>query len=256
MLRRSSRAIRRACSASPRPRSRAPATRGDRELVAALAKETSDIAKLEIAYALARGGDKRGTDALVGGAAAAARDVRLERRAGSRCSATSARTRRARRVPRRPQLRLGAARAARVLWPIRAAIKVLDDRPHGSEGEPDEQGARDDRARHRRPARRRAGAARAARRHGNARVRRGRARRPPRSRPRARCSWSSSTSRRCASARRARCAGSSPISTRGPLVAAAPRRARQPRRTPSRSRRPRPCSSLPVRPPGPSTSSR
>jgi HEAT repeat protein len=48
------------------------------ELVAALGKETSDIAKLEIAYAIARGGDKRGTDALVAALAAPRRDVRLE----------------------------------------------------------------------------------------------------------------------------------------------------------------------------------
>jgi len=48
------------------------------QLVTALAKETSDIAKLEIAYALARGGDKRGSDALVAALAAPRRDVRLE----------------------------------------------------------------------------------------------------------------------------------------------------------------------------------
>jgi len=48
------------------------------QLVTALGKETSDIAKLEIAYALARGGDKRGSDALVAALAAPRRDVRLE----------------------------------------------------------------------------------------------------------------------------------------------------------------------------------
>jgi HEAT repeat protein len=48
------------------------------QLVAQLGKETSDIAKLEIAYALARGGDKRGSDALVAALAAPRRDVRLE----------------------------------------------------------------------------------------------------------------------------------------------------------------------------------
>jgi HEAT repeat protein/YHS domain-containing protein len=48
------------------------------QLVAALGKETSDIAKLEIAYAIARGGDKRGTDALVDALRAPRRDVRLE----------------------------------------------------------------------------------------------------------------------------------------------------------------------------------
>lgn len=48
------------------------------QLVTALGKETSDIAKLEIAYAIARGGDKRGTDALVDQLHAPRRDVRLE----------------------------------------------------------------------------------------------------------------------------------------------------------------------------------
>jgi HEAT repeat protein len=48
------------------------------QLVAQLGKETSDIAKLEIAYAIARGGDKRGSDALVAALAAPRRDVRLE----------------------------------------------------------------------------------------------------------------------------------------------------------------------------------
>jgi HEAT repeat protein len=47
-------------------------------LTAALGKETSDIAKLEIAYAMARGGDKHGTDALVEQLHATRRDVRLE----------------------------------------------------------------------------------------------------------------------------------------------------------------------------------
>jgi HEAT repeat protein/YHS domain-containing protein len=48
------------------------------QLVAALGKETSDIAKLEIAYAIARGGDKRGSDVLVAALSAPRRDVRLE----------------------------------------------------------------------------------------------------------------------------------------------------------------------------------
>ena len=48
------------------------------QLVAQLGKETSDIAKLEIAYAIARGGDKRGSDALVAALQAPRRDVRLE----------------------------------------------------------------------------------------------------------------------------------------------------------------------------------
>ena len=48
------------------------------QLIAQLGKETSDIAKLEIAYAVARGGDKRGTEALVAALQAPRRDVRLE----------------------------------------------------------------------------------------------------------------------------------------------------------------------------------
>lgn len=47
-------------------------------LAAALTKETSDIAKLDILYALARGGDKRGTDGLALALAAPRRDVKLE----------------------------------------------------------------------------------------------------------------------------------------------------------------------------------
>ena len=47
-------------------------------LAAQLAKETSDLAKLEIAYALARGGDKRGLDVLVAALASPRRDVKLE----------------------------------------------------------------------------------------------------------------------------------------------------------------------------------
>lgn len=48
------------------------------QLVAQLGKETSDIAKLEIAYAIARGGDKRGADVLAAALQAPRRDVRLE----------------------------------------------------------------------------------------------------------------------------------------------------------------------------------
>lgn len=47
-------------------------------LAAALAKETIDVAKLELAYALARGGDERGHAALVTGLGSARRDVKLE----------------------------------------------------------------------------------------------------------------------------------------------------------------------------------
>jgi len=48
------------------------------QLTAMLGKETSDIAKLEIAYAMARGGDTHGTDVLVEQLHATRRDVRLE----------------------------------------------------------------------------------------------------------------------------------------------------------------------------------
>jgi HEAT repeat protein len=47
-------------------------------LVAALAKETSDLAKLDILYALARGGDKRGSDGLVAALDGTRRDVKAE----------------------------------------------------------------------------------------------------------------------------------------------------------------------------------
>ena len=47
-------------------------------LVAALAKETSDIPRIELAYALGRAGDKRGTEALVTALGATRRDVRAE----------------------------------------------------------------------------------------------------------------------------------------------------------------------------------
>ncbi|MDB4962025.1 MAG: lyase domain protein repeat-containing protein [Myxococcales bacterium] len=47
-------------------------------LATALAKETSDVGRLELAYALARVGDKRGMDALVAAIGSARRDVKLE----------------------------------------------------------------------------------------------------------------------------------------------------------------------------------
>jgi HEAT repeat protein len=72
-------------SDSPRVRrvaASALARTGDAEAISALyamlGKETSDIAKLEIAYAIARGGDKRGSDTLVAALTAPRRDVRLE----------------------------------------------------------------------------------------------------------------------------------------------------------------------------------
>lgn len=48
------------------------------QLANGLPKETSDIARLDIAYALARGGDKRGVDALVQALTAPRRDVKAE----------------------------------------------------------------------------------------------------------------------------------------------------------------------------------
>jgi hypothetical protein len=72
-------------SDSPRVRrvaASALARTGDAEAISALhdmlGKETSDIAKLEIAYAMARGGDKRGSDTLVAALTSSRRDVRLE----------------------------------------------------------------------------------------------------------------------------------------------------------------------------------
>ncbi|HTL33432.1 MAG TPA: hypothetical protein VL326_09915 [Kofleriaceae bacterium] len=47
-------------------------------LATAIASETSDLAKLDMAYALARSGDKRGTDALQAALSGGKRDPRLE----------------------------------------------------------------------------------------------------------------------------------------------------------------------------------
>jgi len=95
-------------------------------LVAALARETSDVAKLEIAYALARAADKRGGDALATAATAGrSRDVRAE------AARLLALLRDPRAVPTLAnyldvsQLRLGAAeQLAYVAEP--KALKVLD----------------------------------------------------------------------------------------------------------------------------------
>src|SRR5262249_14916659 len=48
------------------------------QLATMLGKETGDIARLELAYALARGGDKRGAEALNQALAAPRRDVKAE----------------------------------------------------------------------------------------------------------------------------------------------------------------------------------
>lgn len=47
-------------------------------LIGALAKETSDVSKLDLAYALARAGDKKGIDTLVTGLQSARRDARIQ----------------------------------------------------------------------------------------------------------------------------------------------------------------------------------
>ncbi|MEO7097331.1 MAG: HEAT repeat domain-containing protein, partial [Polyangiales bacterium] len=47
-------------------------------LTAALAKETSDVSRLDLAYALARAGDKKGLDTLAAGLQSARRDVRAQ----------------------------------------------------------------------------------------------------------------------------------------------------------------------------------
>ena len=106
------------------------------QLAAALGKETSDIAKLEIAYALARGGDKRGSDALVAALAAARRDVRLEAARRLALLGDKRATRRAHRVPRRLAAAPRRGRAARVSSPIRrrsrcsTACAPIRKRPH------------------------------------------------------------------------------------------------------------------------------
>ncbi len=47
-------------------------------LTAALAKETSDVSRLDLAYALARAGDKKGLETLAAGLTSARRDVRAQ----------------------------------------------------------------------------------------------------------------------------------------------------------------------------------
>ncbi len=59
----------------PRP---GPAGASENAVAAAPQPETSDIAKLDLAYALARGGDKRGSDALAAALGAPRADVRDE----------------------------------------------------------------------------------------------------------------------------------------------------------------------------------
>lgn len=106
-------------------------------LAAALGKETSDTAKLDIAYALARGGDKRGSEALMAAVAGGKRDPRLE--AGRRLALLG--DKRAIRVLEShlsvTQLRLGVAEQLAYLAEPRA-LKVLDEVRASAESLPDE----------------------------------------------------------------------------------------------------------------------
>ncbi len=94
-------------------------------LTAALSKETSDVSRLDLAYALARAGDKKGLDTLVTGLQSARRDVRAQ--AGRQLALVGDR----RAVPVLAsyldvsQLRLGAAEQLAFLADP-AAIKALD----------------------------------------------------------------------------------------------------------------------------------
>ena len=94
-------------------------------LTSALAKETSDVSRLDLAYALARAGDKKGFEMLVAGLASARRDVRAQ--AGRQLALLGDK----RAVPVLAsyldvsQLRLGAAEQLAYLADP-AAIKALD----------------------------------------------------------------------------------------------------------------------------------
>lgn len=94
-------------------------------LAGALAKETSDVSRLDLAYALARAGDKKGIDALVAGLQSQRRDVRIQ--AGQQLALVG--DKRAAPVLAGyldvSQLRLGAAEKLAVLADP-AAVKALD----------------------------------------------------------------------------------------------------------------------------------
>ena len=108
------------------------------QLAGALAKETSDIAKLDILYALGRGGDKRGSDGLVAALAAPRRDVRAE--AGRRLALLG--DKRAIDTLAQyldvSQLRLGAAEQLAYLAEPRA-VKALDQVRTDPKSSPDDQ---------------------------------------------------------------------------------------------------------------------
>lgn len=94
-------------------------------LARALAKETSDITKLDVAYALARAGDKRGRDALYAGLGSGRRDIKA---AAGRSLALLGDARAAQGLAPYlgvTQLRLGAAEALAYLADPKA-LEVLD----------------------------------------------------------------------------------------------------------------------------------
>lgn len=106
-------------------------------LTGALAKETSDVSRLDLAYALARAGDKKGLDTLVTGLQSARRDVRAQ--AGRQLALIGDR----RAAPvlgsylEVSQLRLGAAEQLAYLADP-AAIKALDQVRADAKATPDE----------------------------------------------------------------------------------------------------------------------
>ncbi len=114
-------------------------------LASALTKETSDIIKLDIAYALARAGDKRGRAALVNGLGSARRDIKA---AAGRSLALLGDERAAQGLAPYlgvTQLRLGAAEALAYLADPNA-VAVLDQLRGGPEAA-DAKTSPDDRAR-------------------------------------------------------------------------------------------------------------
>jgi len=115
----------------------------------ALAKETTDITKLDIAYALARAGDKRGRDALVAGLGSGRRDIKA---AAGRALALLGDARAVQGLAPYldvSQLRLGAAEALAYLADPKA-VAVLDQlraRPAEAATPGDPKTSPDDRAR-------------------------------------------------------------------------------------------------------------
>jgi len=114
-------------------------------LASALTKETSDIIKLDLAYALARAGDKRGRTALVAGLGSGRRDIKA---AAGRSLALLGDDRAAQGLAPYlavSQLRLGAAEALAYLADP-SAVAVLDQLRGGPEAG-DAKTSPDDRAR-------------------------------------------------------------------------------------------------------------